>query len=741
MRALWWIPIVAIAACGGGDKDDEAATDTNEVVAVIDAAPAEPEKVARREERPVFHLGDNRLLAHVHRGGALYIDAGSGGFARYARFGMPELQWNLRREVDGKRVAQMHKYSSFDVPLTAQQAATATAMHLRVHAESKRTGTVKLNGRQLAAGLSLAEGWQTVSVPIPEGKLAAGENRFNLELGKGKRVSVEWIQLGGDPSDDAPVTYDESSEAFTIASGNGLAYYVLVPDDGNLVAGVSAGCEVNVRAAGHATKEDGVLEGDESGVDLSAFAGEVVRLELTAAGCDRAQLIGARITIPGTLGETHAAPPPKHVVLWIMDALRADRVKPFNPEARASVPTFERLAAESTIFTNYWVEGNESQTSHSSLWSSLYPIVHNVRTTGKKGGTWQLKSKFARIPQQLEKLGFYNIGVTANGYVNRDSGYGKNFEEFTNAMRDRLFYDRGTVPSDKLQAFAAEQVEPHLESSRVFLYLGTIDTHAPWMARKPWVDEYSPGYRGPHDEWIELTELGWKPGTMHCSAKPTNKSDFERLMAIYDSDVSYQDKSLGMFLETLEEWGIADETMIIVTADHGEEMFEHDRCGHGASLYETLVHVPLLIHYPPLFPAGKVVTDGVDGVDVLPTLAEAVGLPVIEGAQGMSLIPYAQGAAGGYVQPTYASQYEYAHAMRLGDWKMHLRKAGVALHNMASDPFEYDDLIYKRPVEQRFLTDVFSLFMINRAEWKRRLWGVASNMTARAARDLDARVE
>ena len=738
-RATWWIVAVLVAACsssGSGEgTDSESATKTD----VTDAAVPDASPPARREERAVFKLGDNRLLAHVHRDGALYIDAGSGGFAKYVRFGMPELRWNLRRTVDGVRVAEPHRISSFEIPLTAPQASTATTMDVRIHAAGKRTGSIKVNGRAAANGLALAAGWQTVRVILPEGKLVAGENHVAIELGNGGRVGIAWIQIGGEPGDRPPVSYAPETDSFTIAGRSGLVYYVLVPDAGNLLASVSAGCQVGVRAVAHHNHVDGVLAGDAAAVDLSVFAGEVVRLELTASGCDAAQLSAARITIPGKDGSLHAAGAPKHVVLWIMDALRGDRVKPFAPEARADVPNFERLAATSAVFSNFWVEGNESQTSHSSLWTSLYPIVHNVRTAGKKGGTWQLKSRFARLPQQTKLAGFYNIGVTANGYINRDSGYGKDFDDFTNAMVERMYYDNGTVPSDKLEKFAAEKVQAKLESSRVFLYLGTIDTHAPWMSRAPWVDRYDPEpYRGPHDTWIDLMKLGWKPGTMQCSVKPTNKRDLDRLMVIYDSDVSFSDHSLGMLLDDLDKWGIAEETMIVVTADHGEEMFEHARCGHGASLYDTIVRVPLLIHYPPLFPPGSVITEGVDGVDVLPTIIEALGLPVIDAAQGASLVPLSQGVGGGYVRPTYASQYEYAHAMQLGDWKAFIDDSGVPdLYNLASDPFEYESLTATRPIERRFLTDVMSLFMVNRAAWKKRAWGVASNLTAQGARELD----
>ena len=86
-----------------------------------------------------------------------------------------------------------------------------------------------------------------------------------------------------------------------------------------------------------------------------------------------------------------------------------------------------------------------------------------------------------------------------------------------------------------------------------------------------------------------------KRGEMGCSIVPPPR-DVERLRAIYDSAVSYQDARLGDLMVALERWGMKDETMIVVTADHGEEWFEDGRCGHGASLRDSLVRVPLLVH-------------------------------------------------------------------------------------------------------------------------------------------------
>src|SRR6185436_8931301 len=115
--------------------------------------------------------------------------------------------------------------------------------------------------------------------------------------------------------------------------------------------------------------------------------------------------------------------------------------------------------------------------------------------------------------------------------------------------------------------------------------------------------------------------------------------------------------------------------------------------GHGQSLREELVHVPLLISYPPLFPPGKVVTEGVEIIDLLPTIADAVGGKIPADVQGESLIPLAQGEGAGYPRPAIASQYELAHSMRLGRWKLWVGGSGqTKLHDAASDPGEQQEL-------------------------------------------------
>ena len=148
--------------------------------------------------------------------------------------------------------------------------------------------------------------------------------------------------------------------------------------------------------------------------------------------------------------------------------------------------------------------------------------------------------------------------------------------------------------------------------------------------------------------------------------------------------------------------------------------------------------MPLLISYPPLFPPGKTVAEGVEIIDLLPTIVDALGGKVPADAQGESLVGLAQGDGAGYPRPAIASQYELAHTMRLGRWKLSVFGSGeVRLFDAATDAAESKELSAQRPVEKRFVTDAMGMWMAYQSQWKKSRWGVASNEKAELARDLE----
>jgi len=748
MRRLLWLGLLAAACSGKKRAHDDAGAPPKRVDAAVRAADAAIAMTPPpRVEHAAWNLVDNRHAAHRAVAGELVVDAGDIGFARYTRFGMPVPHWHLGKIVDGERAAIADKLASLEVPLPVAAKAAAMQITMRVHVAAKGSVAVRVNGRRggAQATVALDPGWQVIAVPVAPGGFGVGENQLVLETrGGGRGLALAWLRIGAtspraDEDPRAAATFDAAGDALELAQNAELAWYVTIPDGANLVADVAAPCRVEVAArAGDDSLTAGLLGAESRRVDLSASAGKVVRLSLTARDCPRARIAHAAITLHGPEpAPLPTAEPPRYVILWVMDALRADKIPIFTPGARAQTPNLDELAKSSTVFRQYYVQGNESQTSHSSIWTSLYPAVHGVRLAGALPVNSLLDKRFATIATELSAAGFYTTACTGNGYVDEEDGYAHGFQEFRNMMHE-TGVENDAILGKQIVDAALGQLGKHRDQP-TYLFMGTIDTHGPWIARKPWIDIYSPGpYRGPFQEFGTAKDLGIRPGAMGCSIIPP-PDDVERLRAIYDSAISYQDEQVGRLVAQLKAWGIWDQTMLIVTADHGEELFEDTRCGHGGSLRDSLLRVPLLVHDPARFPGGTIVDEGAEAVDLLPTILAALGRPALAAAQGDALEPLAEGVGRGWARPSYASMYEYAHALRIGRWKARVGYGGVPLvDDVVADPGETKDLAADHPIERRMLTDNLGLFLALRWRWKKAAWGVTTDVTAAGAAALDA---
>jgi arylsulfatase A-like enzyme len=717
--------LVSTLACGGDKPPSGGEARADVKPGAKPADPPMPKAAPRGPEHAVFSLGDNRLLAHVQRGGGVVALAGSPGFAKYLRFGRPKLQWKLRDKDGDRRVATVTESNGVaELPLTDEQAQAGGSVAVRVSTPAPRRMTILVNQKP-AGTVELTAGWQTAKLALPAGAAKAGENVVHLAFAKGPPAMVEWIQLGGEPGGDAaPPLWDAGQKALVLPQGGGLAWYVQIPDKGRLVGDVVGnGCQVMVRARGQeGAPIEGVLGGAGSAVELGALAGKIVRLDLAARGCPEARLSGGALAVPGAAPVVAKPKKPRYVVFWIMDSLRADRVKPFFPEARPEVPTFDRLVGTAAIFRNTYVQGNESRASHASIWTSLYVGLHRYIPGGAKG----VEAKWTTLDEAMKSAGLWLSGVSGNGYITKKHGFGDKWDAYRNHI-----HDGGGVRGEDILKYAVQSVDGKKEPW--FLYLGTIDTHVSWRAKEPWISKYDKGYTGKYVKEASGTEVE----KMATGKLKISDRDKQRIVAIYDSNVSYQDDLVRQLLDKLKEWGIADETMVVITADHGDEQWEDGRVGHGGSLRESLIRVPLVVAYPPLFPAG-IVEEGVDTIDILPTLLDAMGKPVPADMQGESLVGLAQGVGRGYPRPSIASQYEFAHAIRLAGWKVRVAGSGVPLlYHVEKDPYEKKDLAAERPLERRLLTDALSTFLVYQKDWRKTRWGVASNHAPALADDLE----
>ncbi len=709
------------------------------------AAPA-----ASGGHHPVFSLADNRLLAHLIRDGGLFVPLGHPGAAKYVNFGRPWSTLKLSAKEDGRPVARaIRNLTWLRVPLTREQA-RASVLSLSLKSPVGGDLQIKINEVDLKP-TRLSAGWQIVVVPIPDGALASGENRLQLRHAASRKVggektwgALEWLHLGERALGSPGLLGPARQRRLLLPRGGGLAYYVHPYRGARLrLRYPAAGCDLRVRlTSGQGGKPFEVVRRDagkragevvETVVELGPIAERVGRLELTAqgGGCKELELHDAMVVMPGPAPSVKRGKPPRNIVFWMMDNARGDRFKLYNPSTRVQTPVITELGRTGTLFSRVYVQGNESRISHASIWTGAYP-----QQAGFLAPKAKLDPAWVTLPEALQKAGLYTAGWLANGFVARGWGFGEGWNIFKNYIHDEADVPTPSpLSAEGLAGYAIRFLaRPHKD--RLFLYLGTIDSHVSWRGRQPWLKQYYPEpYNGVFRK--DVPGLVWvKIATRERDVTPEEK---KRVLAIYDSTVSYNDQALGKLLAALKEKNLRDETLIVVTADHGEELWDHGRAGHGSTIRQELVAVPLLIHYPPLFGKGVVVKQGVDTLSIMPTLLDALGVPIPETVQGESLLPLAQGVGAGYPRPSIASQYELAHAIRLERWKLRVGHVGrTELYDVESKQAEHQELSKSRPTEVRWLTDALSTWLTYQDRWRSTRWGVASNHSAALAEDLES---
>jgi arylsulfatase A-like enzyme len=722
------VVIALLAACGKNKPETSAEAAPAPVLAAVKGQPAKPPAKAapRGPEHTVVSFVDARLSGHLMRNGGILVPAGSAGMAKYVRIGnmmaTSKKSWDLRQTEGGVKVARITgKSGTVFVPLTAAQAGR-NSVRFRIFSADDGAISVRINeNKDLNA--QATKGWSTVELNVPAGQLKEGENSIAI-FTKGSGSAVAWVQVGGAQpvgEDGATKFYDASAKALTLPNGGGMSWYVAVPEKAKIAGDLADGaCTVNVLAtAEDGATAEGKLTGIGSAVDLASLAGKAARIDLEAQGCPEAQLSNAGVVIPGAAPTVKRGEAPKYVLFVIMDSLRADRVKLFNPKARAEVPNWEKLADTSAVFLANYVQGNESQVSHASFWTSMYLAKHKASQMKD-----HIPEKYMTIDEVAKKAGKYTVGVSGNGYIRPARGFGNSWDQFSNHIEKSLGLKGADVMEHGLTFITPKKDQPW------FLYLGLIDTHVTYRAKQPWMDKYDGGYKGRFE-----TSYG-DDGKGGSNGKGMTEKEINHVRAIYDSNISYQDDLLGKLVEKLQGWGIYDQTMIIVTADHGDELWEEaNKAGHGGSERETVLHVPMMIHYPPMFPAGRY-DAGTEGIDILPTIADALGVAQDPEWQGASLLPVAAGVPG-YPLMSMSSSYENSHAGRIGHWKLQLKATGTPrLWNLAKDPAEKDDVYGKAHIGARLLLDPMWLMRQWNVEWKKSQWGNAAAVSSRFASDL-----
>ena len=406
----------------------------------------------------------------------------------------------------------------------------------------------------------------------------------------------------------------------------------------------------------------------------------------------------AAILILGMAGTRGEAPPrpttPTLVVLVSVDTLRADSLSFAGHRPITSV-FMDELAQDGVIFSNAYSTSSWTPPSMGSLLTGLYPTCHGVITGDirDRGKIEQpvLADSITTLAEVFQDAGYITIGVPANRHLMADLGFAQGFDHYFNEASFFPAQKLNSVVRAKLEEALGSEWRTKIRSTRVFLWIHYFDPHDPYFARQPWIDAFAPDFSENPAAYPNATVMR----ELHKRYPRPDAELGSKIRPLYDSEVAYWDQHFG---ELARELGLdRPDVLFAFTADHGEEMVEHGAIGHSQSLFEELVHVPMVVRWPAGIPGGRVESGTVSIVDLYPTLVELAGLDPPEHLQGRSLAPFLTGRKPLDDRPVFLQLMPpkpHLLAIRQGHWKLVVPQdsAGTPqLYDLLEDPGEHHE--------------------------------------------------
>jgi arylsulfatase A-like enzyme len=382
-----------------------------------------------------------------------------------------------------------------------------------------------------------------------------------------------------------------------------------------------------------------------------------------------------------------------NVVLLTVDTLRADRLGAYGYTARDNSPRIDAQLASGVIFEQALAQRASTWPSLSSLLTGLYPSGHGVVENG-----YGFPDTLPTLPKLLHGSGYQTGAFLSNMCDANHQGW--------DAFACAGGQDGKTVRRALEWTQGADGKRPF------FLWVHLFGPHPPYYNGGDLAKQLDPGYTG------TLGPKKWQLDPVMTKPVPLTARDVQHLDALYDAAVMGSDRLSASLLDGLKAAGRLDKTIVIFAADHGEELYQHNKyLYHSCSVYQTGLHVPLGFSAPGLIPAGARVPQTVELIDVLPTLLDLLGIAKPPEQHGRSLVPYLERpGAGGPGKPAF-SEYGSTKIRTVvqGDWKLVENPDGISpvcipdappghypigraeLYDLAKDPGETANLAASQP--------------------------------------------
>ncbi len=388
-----------------------------------------------------------------------------------------------------------------------------------------------------------------------------------------------------------------------------------------------------------------------------------------------------------------------NVLFVSIDTLRADHLGSYG-YTRSTSPNIDRLASRSLVFSDVLAQSPTTAPSHRSMFSSSFVYQHRNRLRG-----------LPVIAGLLSRAGYRTAGYVDGAQMRPEFGISKGFSSYDSTEG---YHVDGAQIGGGLEAINPRAIE-WLEKNgheRFFLFIHTYDVHCPYSPPEPYLSMFSEG-RAP------TFEIEGKCGARYFNRLNLTQRDFEYIAALYDGGIRYTDDKLQEILSALDRLGLTDETVVVITSDHGESLGERNHVGHN-KVYDVQLKVPLII----ALPSGRsqLIDAPAQSVDILPTLLTILGVDAPEGVSGIDLTDWLEGPRDeNRVRLAQKANGSVATVNEGKRWALIIKWRQVnALYDLQADPRQENDVQHEHPDVVARLSQAFRDMRVPKEELKMR---------------------
>ena len=321
-------------------------------------------------------------------------------------------------------------------------------------------------------------------------------------------------------------------------------------------------------------------------------------------------LLGLDMVPGGPPASTTASGTPSdarwNIVVIVMDTARQDRLSCYGYE-HATSPRLVELAKSSTLYTNAYSTSSWTAPGHASLFTGLHSATHGVTQE-----SWSMGDELITFAEVLSDRGYRTAGVVENPMLVSDRGYDQGFSTYHESWRKKSRSGEQAVDDFRTALGTGQEGQPFL------IFVNLIAPHSPY--------DSSGRFR---DTFVTRPEIGivsnmWRQ--YYTGRRSFSEDEIRHLSELYDAEILFTDHLIGEMIDELKELGLWDETVLIVTSDHGENIGEHSHVDHVFTLFETTTKIPMIVHGPGLFSAGGTDDSPVQLTDIFPTVLDLAGV-------------------------------------------------------------------------------------------------------------------